>query len=377
MPNCEPSTSRVDALTRTAAASTSRVKRRAWPRSLVTIASARPVPWRWMCVIAASRSSTTRTARIRSRYSVSQSASVAGRVDGTSARVRGQPRTSTPASARRAARAGRSRGAISRCTRRVSRALQTPGRCAFAFTTIWAAIAGSAAAQTPRVARFDAEARGAGGDVGPRLVDEPDDTQRDANAGDLDAVRPPPHLHDRPDGVRERGDLPEPLRHLLEAALGQRETVEERPRRAPALRPLDVGPVRLEERPGFLDESVGHLHECVVLDLRRAERQRARGVAGGAGLGLHEVADVHGSLLEEHEVVAGDHFVEAPVPQPPLDLRRLRPPDLPHFVGVEVHHAPRELPAGRAPEERHHVARGKLPPDLEDARPQEARAPPG
>src|SRR2546425_6039512 len=37
---------------------------------------------------------------------------------------------------------------------------------------------------------------------------------------------------------------------------------------------------------------------------------------------------------------------------PPLDLRRLRPPDLPHFVGVEVHHAPRELPAGRAREQR-------------------------
>src|SRR5437870_5425657 len=100
----------------------------------------------------------------------------------------------------------------------------------------------------------------------------------------------------------------------------------------------------------------------------------ARGVAGGAGLGLHEVADVHGSLLEEHEVVAVDHFVEAPVPQPPLDLRRLRPPDLPHFVGVEVHHAPRELPAGRAREQRHHVAGGKLPLDLEDARRQEARA---
>src|SRR5262249_47404760 len=42
MPNCEPSTKRVEALTSTAAASTSRVKRRAFRRSEVTMASARP-----------------------------------------------------------------------------------------------------------------------------------------------------------------------------------------------------------------------------------------------------------------------------------------------------------------------------------------------
>src|SRR3989441_10745115 len=62
-PNWLPSTSRVEALTRTAAASTSRVKRRAATRSLVTIASARPVPNARMCVMAASRSSTTLIAR--------------------------------------------------------------------------------------------------------------------------------------------------------------------------------------------------------------------------------------------------------------------------------------------------------------------------
>lgn len=44
--NSEPSTRRVEALTRTAAASTSHVKRRARPMSFVTMDSAKPVPWR-------------------------------------------------------------------------------------------------------------------------------------------------------------------------------------------------------------------------------------------------------------------------------------------------------------------------------------------
>ena len=146
-----------------------------------------------------------------------------------------------------------------------------------------------------RVARLEAQAGGVGGHVRPRLVDEADDTQRDADARDLDAARPPPRLHQRPDGVRERGDLAQPLRHLLDAGLGQRQAIEERPRRAPGPRPFDVDSVGLEQRRALLDEPVGHLRERVVLDLRRAERQHARGVPGGAGLGLHEVADVAGA----------------------------------------------------------------------------------
>src|ERR1700675_772697 len=64
MPNCEPSTRRVEALTRTAAASTSRVNRRLFQRSDVTISRASPNPWHRMCSMAASRPSTTRIATI-------------------------------------------------------------------------------------------------------------------------------------------------------------------------------------------------------------------------------------------------------------------------------------------------------------------------
>src|SRR5712692_5319115 len=460
MPNWPPSTSRVEAFTSTAAASTSRVKRRACSRSLVTIASASPVPCRRMCARAASRSSTTRTARIRSRYSVSQSASVAGRAAGTSARVAGQPRSSTPASASRRAASGRNVGAIARWTRSVSSALQTLGRWAFAFTTICAAIAGSAEASTktwtrplsclstgtrersathrtksspPRgmtrsrspsssrsaataarsvvstnwiasagppafssalastpaisvldsiaslhdgVAGLHAEPGGVGRDVRARLVDERDDAQRDADAGDLEAVRPAPRLDDHPHGVRERGDLAEPLRHLLDAGLAERQAVEERARGAAAPGALDVAAVRFEERRGLLDEPVRHLEERVVLDAGRAERERARGLARRAGLPFHERPDVHGHPLEDYQIIAVDHFVEALVAEPRLDLAGLGALDLPELLGVEVHHAARELAAPSALH-RHHLARGEVALDGDDPRREQALLVPG
>src|SRR5207244_4434331 len=336
MPNCPPSTSRVDALTRTTAASTSRVKRRAWPRSLVTIASARPVPWRRMCSIAASRSSTTRIARIRSRYSVSQSASVAGLADGTGASVPGQPRSSTLASARRTAREGRSRGAISRCTSRVSRALQTLGRCAFAFSTICAAIAGSAEAST-NTCTTPLSCLSTG-------MRERSATQRTNSSPPRGMIRSTRSSSSRSTATASRSVVsmnwiasagPPAFSTALAstAAIIVFDSIASLPpRRTTALPDLPHRPAASavtfgrEQRRGLLDEPVRHLPERVVLELRRAERERARGIPGGAGLGFHELADVHGhshSPLEDHEVVAVDHLVEAPVTQPSLDLRCL------------------------------------------------------
>src|SRR5581483_1343251 len=147
-PNSPPSVKRVDAFTNTAAASTSRANRRAAARSSVTIASARPVEWRATCAIASPRSATTRTERIRSRYSVSQSRSVAGTTSGTRARVSGQPRSSTPRARIAAAISGRNAAATSRWTSNVSSALQTPGRDVFALSAIASACARSAARST-------------------------------------------------------------------------------------------------------------------------------------------------------------------------------------------------------------------------------------
>src|SRR5204863_8795264 len=57
-PNSPPSVNRVDALTRTAAASTAATKRRAAAWDRVTIASEWPLPYRPMCVTASSSDGT-------------------------------------------------------------------------------------------------------------------------------------------------------------------------------------------------------------------------------------------------------------------------------------------------------------------------------
>ena len=86
------------------------------------MASASPDPWRAMCATASSKEATTRMDRVSARYSVSQSASVAGRTAGASARVEGHPRTSM--------------------------ALHTPGRSTLALKAISAAIPRSADSST-------------------------------------------------------------------------------------------------------------------------------------------------------------------------------------------------------------------------------------
>src|SRR2546422_405746 len=96
-------------------------------------------------------------------------------------------------------------------------------------------------------------------------------------------------------------------------------------------------------------------------------RQGARGVARRPRAGGDEGPDVHRHPLQDHQIVPVDHFVKALVPEPLLDLLRLRPPDLAQLRRVEVHEAPRELLAPGAPQEGHHLTRGEVPLDLDYA----------
>src|SRR5204863_1714064 len=73
IPNSKPSVKRVEALTYTAAASTPRSNACADATDEVTIASECPEPWRLTCSTASCTESTTPTARIIARNSVSQS----------------------------------------------------------------------------------------------------------------------------------------------------------------------------------------------------------------------------------------------------------------------------------------------------------------
>src|SRR5262249_37990309 len=86
-PYSKPSAKRVAAFTSTELESASRRKRLACASFSVTIASVCCDPYLAMWPIAASRSLTTRTARMGARYSAYQSCSVAGFIDDTSLRA--------------------------------------------------------------------------------------------------------------------------------------------------------------------------------------------------------------------------------------------------------------------------------------------------
>ena len=101
-----------------------------------------------MWAMASSIDSTTATARILSRYSVSQSDGSAAFMAGTISRAAGSPRSSTPSRIKARAALGRKVGATDRCTRSVSAALQTPGRCTLALTMILTAMSRSHRAST-------------------------------------------------------------------------------------------------------------------------------------------------------------------------------------------------------------------------------------
>ena len=64
-----------------------------------------------------------------------------------------------------------------------------------------------AAAQDGRVARFEAEARRIGGDVGPRFVDNDDHPDGSSDLAKLQPVGPDPLIEHPAHRVGQRGDL--------------------------------------------------------------------------------------------------------------------------------------------------------------------------
>ncbi len=84
-----------------------------------------------------------------------------------------------------------------------------------------------AAAQDRRVAGLEAQSRGVGGHVRPRLVDDADDAQRHAHEADLDAGRTELEVGDLADGIGQRRDFGEAVRHRGDGLRRQRQPVDE------------------------------------------------------------------------------------------------------------------------------------------------------
>ena len=84
-----------------------------------------------------------------------------------------------------------------------------------------------AAAQDRRVARFDGEPTGVGGDVRAALVDDADDPERHADARDVEPVGPGPLGEHPANRIGQRGNVLEPARHRFQPLRIEGEAVDE------------------------------------------------------------------------------------------------------------------------------------------------------
>ena len=162
----------------------------------------------------------------------------------------------------------------------------------------------AASAQQHGVAGLHAKAGRVRGHVRAGLVDEANDAERHANAGDLQPGGTAPGLDRFTDRIGQRGDLAQPRGHGLDAGVGERETIEERAGDAGGARALEVRAVGLEDGGRLLLEPARHLQQRVVLGAAAAQRQRPRGLPRRARLGLDESPDIarhRAFLCEEGE----------------------------------------------------------------------------
>ena len=140
-----------------------------------------------------------------------------------------------------------------------------------------------AAAQEYGVAGLQADAGGVGRDVGPCLVDHPDDAERHPDLAQLQSVRegaPPHHLADR---VGQPGDVAQPLGHVVEALGGESQPVDDVGRGAAGLRALDVLGVGGEDLVRAGEQRRSHVQQRGVLLGTGRQGQAVAGRAGSLG----------------------------------------------------------------------------------------------
>ena len=121
-----------------------------------------------------------------------------------------------------------------------------------------------AAPQDARVAGLQAQARGIRRDVGPRLVDDPDDAEGDPHPPDLETGRTVVEFADRPDRVGQRRHLPHALAHAVDGAVVEHQAIDQRAVHAALDRPGDIlsvgGPERLPVRVEAVRDRAQRIH---------------------------------------------------------------------------------------------------------------------
>ena len=152
-----------------------------------------------------------------------------------------------------------------------------------------------AAAEDGGVAGLHAQGRSVRGDVGPRLVNDADHSERHAHPADLKARRLHPQVAHFADGVRERRDLAQPPGHRPDAGIGELEPVEQRRGEAVRSARVEIPPVgRPDGRSPILDRVRDGNQRCVLGCGGRARQRPGRGPGAGAEV-EHVGAQVPGS----------------------------------------------------------------------------------
>ena len=130
------------------------------------------------------------------------------------------------------------------------------------------------AAEQRDIPRLHAQPGGVARDVGPVLVDDRDDAERDAHARDLQAVGSHPSVEHFAHRIGQCGDRAQAVGHALQARVAEAQPVERAARHATRGRGFDISQVRGLDLGRPLQEEVGPGEQGAVLGGRRRARQQ-------------------------------------------------------------------------------------------------------
>ena len=151
-----------------------------------------------------------------------------------------------------------------------------------------------------RVRGLDAQRASVDGHVRARLVDDADDTERDAHAPDLESVGPELEAFDGADRIAQRAHLVDADGHGLDARRGEAKAVDGGRRHAAHLGRLQVARVGLDDALDAAAQLRREQRQRAIAHRARRARERGRGRArrdrqalrdGLGRLGLQVVGD--------------------------------------------------------------------------------------
>ena len=136
-----------------------------------------------------------------------------------------------------------------------------------------------AAAQDHRIAGFQAQHAGIGGDIGAAFENHGDNAERHAHALDGHAVRTLPALGHDADGIWDIAHRPDAVRHRLDSRRRQCQPIDEGGTGAAATRFRDILGIISEDRRCMGADGALHRFERAIFLPGRCQRQHPRGGA--------------------------------------------------------------------------------------------------